>query len=444
MSKQPRNDTFLGSVRPSTIRLPFTESDTIASHNATTSDNEECEEVFHFDSAPSTCPAKAPPTHKHLSSLAPGPSSQRRTSALAFPKLSSLRPVLFVDDDVVGPDTDARSTTSASSHEDPLGIGRARLNSRRMSSSITSEEDNSNDNSHPGRKPQARPQILRATFGNTGATTPRDMPSEIIPGFLFLGSQRAANSKDRMAEYGITRYLCCAAEAPLPRHVEPERFQSGDVEIKHIPMRDGAKTQLQEHFNEAFAFIRAAKRARRRVLVYCREGKSRSASIIIAYFIRYMAMSYEEALAAVRTKRSVVDPNFSFCNQLDDYSAYRRQDTASPVSEASRPQWSEPQSPLVEIRSGGSYDSLHDGIGCSAMASARGSRHLALELPFSANQGGGGGDDDNVNIGPYHRYHPLELEAMEDAKLDDSIDVSGLLSPDTTQRLAMHGRRGSM
>ena len=64
-------------------------------------------------------------------------------------------------------------------------------------------------------------------------------------------------------------------------------------------------------------------------------------------------------------------------------------------------------------------------------------------MPWS-NQGGGGGDDDNVNIGPYHRYHPLELEAMEDAKLDDSIDVSGLLSPDTTQRLAMHGRRGSM
>ena len=162
------------------------------------------------------------------------------------------------------------------------------------------------------------------------APTPRDIPSEIIPGFLFLGSQRAANSKDRMAEYGITRYLCCAAEAPLPSHVEPERLQSGDVEIKHIPMRDGAKTQLQEHFNEAFTFIRAAKRARRRVLVYCREGKSRSASIIIAYFIRYMGMSYEEALAAVRTKRSVVDPNFAFCNQLGEFGAEERRRTTPP------------------------------------------------------------------------------------------------------------------
>ena len=271
----------------------------------------------------------------------------------------------------------------------------------------------------------------------------RDAPSEIIPGFLFLGSQRAANSKDRMAEYGITRYLCCAAEAPLPSHVEPERLQSGDVEIKHIPMRDGAKTQLQEHFNEAFAFIQAAKRARRRVLVYCREGKSRSASIIIAYFIRYMGMSYEEALAAVRTKRSVVDPNFSFCNQLDDYSRIQivscspRSDGSSPMigfSPAGHGDLSSstdisPACPaLLNLHIPKASNRRRQSISSSEAVSPKGGRSLpgesvGLQAP-TAILGNRAAQDEGWE------------EGEDDDDDDDDIDVDDVLSPCTATALA--------
>jgi glycosyltransferase involved in cell wall biosynthesis len=51
-------------------------------------------------------------------------------------------------------------------------------------------------------------------------------------------------------------------------------------------------------------------------LIHCREGRSRSSAILIAYLIHYHNMTYDEALDKIRLKRPIVRPNIGFERQL--------------------------------------------------------------------------------------------------------------------------------
>lgn len=50
--------------------------------------------------------------------------------------------------------------------------------------------------------------------------------------------------------------------------------------------------------------------------MHCAYGVSRSATLIIAYLIKKLKISYEEAFIFVRRKRSVIKPNKGFEEQL--------------------------------------------------------------------------------------------------------------------------------
>lgn len=45
------------------------------------------------------------------------------------------------------------------------------------------------------------------------------------------------------------------------------------------------------------------------VLVHCEQGKSRSASIVIAYLILYHKYSFQNALQHVKKSRDIASPN---------------------------------------------------------------------------------------------------------------------------------------
>ena len=56
-----------------------------------------------------------------------------------------------------------------------------------------------------------------------------------------------------------------------------------------------------------------------RVLVHCKMGISRSASVVIAYAMKAYNMSLEEAIQLVKKKRSCIQPNQAFVSQLKIY-----------------------------------------------------------------------------------------------------------------------------
>ena len=55
------------------------------------------------------------------------------------------------------------------------------------------------------------------------------------------------------------------------------------------------------------------------VLVHCQGGKSRSASMVLAYLMSKQGMSFEDALEMLQKKRKVVKPNDSFAAQLKEF-----------------------------------------------------------------------------------------------------------------------------
>jgi len=60
------------------------------------------------------------------------------------------------------------------------------------------------------------------------------------------------------------------------------------------------------------------------VLVHCEMGVSRSATVVLAYLVRYHGMSRDEAYLAVRKRRPMVNPNPGFWKQLEAFETYCR------------------------------------------------------------------------------------------------------------------------
>jgi protein-tyrosine phosphatase len=90
---------------------------------------------------------------------------------------------------------------------------------------------------------------------------------------------------------------------PLPNDVRIYRYEFEDN--RHIDISKWLEEILPIIHNETG-----------NGLIHCREGRSRSATILIAYIMKYYNKSYDDALEYVRSKRSVVKPNPGFERQL--------------------------------------------------------------------------------------------------------------------------------
>lgn len=134
-------------------------------------------------------------------------------------------------------------------------------------------------------------------------------PSEIKPG-LYIGNKDNAYNDCHLRALGITHILNAAAQADSPYR--------NQFTYLVIPLQDTDEEDLSPYFEQAIQFIDTAL-TNGKVLVHCMSGMSRSASLVIAWMIRNQNLTFAKALEMVQEKRSIVQPNDGFCQQLEKF-----------------------------------------------------------------------------------------------------------------------------
>jgi dual specificity phosphatase 12 len=125
---------------------------------------------------------------------------------------------------------------------------------------------------------------------------------------LWVGDIRSPCNKESLKENNIEMIVSAVygAMAHHPFHFTYEKANLRDTEDENI--LDEIVRLLPE--------IRSQIVRGKGVLVHCMQGASRSVTIVTAYLIKYHNMKSEEALAFMKSKRSCVNPNQGYRDQL--------------------------------------------------------------------------------------------------------------------------------
>uniref|UniRef100_A0A093VM79 protein-tyrosine-phosphatase n=2 Tax=Talaromyces marneffei PM1 TaxID=1077442 RepID=A0A093VM79_TALMA len=118
---------------------------------------------------------------------------------------------------------------------------------------------------------------------------------------LYIGGVISLRNKAALQEANITHVVSVL------------RFQQLKIEVDDVDDED-----LLQYFASANAFIQAGLDAGGGVLIHCAMGKSRSATICIAYLLHQhpKKLDPESALELIRKTRSIAEPNDDFMRQL--------------------------------------------------------------------------------------------------------------------------------
>ncbi|KAF5923869.1 hypothetical protein HPG69_003980 [Diceros bicornis minor] len=115
-----------------------------------------------------------------------------------------------------------------------------------------------------------------------------------------------------MTQNGISYVLNASNSCPKPDFICESRFM-------RIPINDNYCEKLLPWLDKSIEFIDKAKLSSCQVIVHCLAGISRSATIAIAYIMKTMGMSSDDAYRFVKDRRPSISPNFNFLGQLLEY-----------------------------------------------------------------------------------------------------------------------------
>ena len=111
--------------------------------------------------------------------------------------------------------------------------------------------------------------------------------NQVVPQ-LWLGSHADAFSGDELRQQGIFNVLNVAVECLTPEGLTATEAGKRPIRVKHVLLQDHSDEDISSYFDECSAFIYDAIENRHEgVLVHCRMGVSRSATIVIAYLMEH-------------------------------------------------------------------------------------------------------------------------------------------------------------
>jgi protein-tyrosine phosphatase len=138
-------------------------------------------------------------------------------------------------------------------------------------------------------------------------------PTEVVSGFMWLGSGRDADNVEHLRSLGVTHVLNVTSEWK-----EAPGLAQHKVVLQRVPIKDFVTESMAQHLEQAFAFIDEARNGgtESRLLVHCVIGKSRSATVVLAYLMARERMTLRQAYDHVRSKREI-RPNDGFFSEVE-------------------------------------------------------------------------------------------------------------------------------
>jgi len=157
-------------------------------------------------------------------------------------------------------------------------------------------------------------ETVASSIGYLRTKTAKFMPhnfefgaNEIIPN-MYLGNVWDSCMKEDLQNLGVSHILTVATGA--------EPSYPDDFTYHCVDIRDISGVDILIYFDEACNFIHEAITNGHTVLVHCMQGRSRSASCVIAYLMKYNKLTLDVALEYVQQRRPIAQPNDGFMNQL--------------------------------------------------------------------------------------------------------------------------------
>ena len=132
----------------------------------------------------------------------------------------------------------------------------------------------------------------------------------VLPG-LFIGDFRAASNAPALRERGITSVINATSEC--------KNWFQNDPHIRYLQVRlldTPDERVMVEQIEAACMFIERSLRDGQGVLVHCLAGRSRSATIVLAYLITRRGMALADAYKFLKAKRPSISPNLGYMGFL--------------------------------------------------------------------------------------------------------------------------------
>ncbi|KAG5831527.1 hypothetical protein ANANG_G00304630 [Anguilla anguilla] len=139
--------------------------------------------------------------------------------------------------------------------------------------------------------------------------------NEVWPN-VFIGDEKTALERDNLEKMGVTHILNAAEGKWNNVATGPKYYSDMNVEYYGVEAEDVPTFNLGEFFHPAAQFIdRALSSPQNKLLVHCVMGRSRSATLFLAYLMIHKDMTVVEAIEHVKERRCIL-PNRGFLKQL--------------------------------------------------------------------------------------------------------------------------------
>lgn len=136
--------------------------------------------------------------------------------------------------------------------------------------------------------------------------------SNVGPNKIYIGDLAASRNLRSLREHNIRVVINCTYTSSC--------CYENEFEYLRLHFSDDESQDLEQVLLTGTKFLQE-QCANKNVLVHCRQGVSRSVSVVLAWMLRYQGLTLCQALKKVREKHPDAAPNLSFLQQLSEYAS---------------------------------------------------------------------------------------------------------------------------